>query len=506
MSAQEGVREALILLGREIERESGDFGASPRSAEERARLAMKWLRDRVCPHTEDILRRAKSDEAELATTILEIIGWGLGTRFPDFPLSPRRSPKSGSIASAKDPLPLSEHWLVSTTLPRLTDRWLGHRDLLRRCLEVSFLDPYTGEQLGPERKRKLSLKFDDAAASPVIVEAAEGQIRITVAGELYLRTRAATLALIRCRSFRDYPRHFFAPSLTLDGLEKALKRLLRWTGHMESAQADVENCLSELGTLEPCPRYSMLGSESEVATFLSLLAMVTFRLHDHFLRTYLRDRELQELTPSLRHSIKDALDLITIMVIGAGQADQLMSDLHFTHILPAAKRYRQRVAQFSTMCGMSSGIARRMIGSADAGSEDHEALGQAWDIILPLHFRDTIGVIAPGVVPELAHAAYLNGLVVFANASRQPVPDEVSKSRFEDWSHDIAEISALLRNRVVSLQGPAAELRIEAGVEAYQNVRSSMDLARWKQATALFDPKGPVNVDIFRTRAEIQAK
>lgn len=85
MSESEDLRAAVIALGREVERSTSDFGASPRSPDERGRLGIAWLRDRICPHSEELLRRARASETELATAIIDLIAFAFGNQLPGLP-------------------------------------------------------------------------------------------------------------------------------------------------------------------------------------------------------------------------------------------------------------------------------------------------------------------------------------------------------------------------------------------------------------------------------------
>lgn len=386
------------------------------------------------------------------------------------------------------------------------DRWSHHRELVERCLQVSFLDPYAGVELGPGKASKLDLRFDDAAENPVTICRCGDGLEIIVSSELYLRAHGAALALTRCQNLRPYPSHFVAPSLTRLGLSRALGQLLRWRYASATANEDVAACLEGIGYFEAHPTFSVLGSESEVMTFLALLAAVTFSFHDYLLREiHLTAEQLATLDTCVCGRIQETLDLVTLMVLGAGLADQLKCDLQNLTIFPGTRRFTQRVVQFAMLCALSSSIARSLLRSADSARAHPEAFGVAWDIVMPLHFRDTLAILYPESDATLAHAAFLRGVSVFADAAGIAVEASADERRFADWRHDLAAISVLLRDRVDALQGTEGVGRVDRAVADWQKVKASMDLNLWKRARDLFDPSGPISIDTFSTDRESAA-
>ena len=80
--ADEDVFQILIAIGTAVEESTGDFGATPRSSRERVQLAITYLKKKVCPHRDEILRRARSRQTDLAVLLLEILAFWLGNSIP----------------------------------------------------------------------------------------------------------------------------------------------------------------------------------------------------------------------------------------------------------------------------------------------------------------------------------------------------------------------------------------------------------------------------------------
>jgi hypothetical protein len=81
----EELREILISVGADVEKATEDFGVAPRSPEDRARLAINYLRDKICPYRDEILRRARARETELVLLLAELIAFWLGNQLPGLP-------------------------------------------------------------------------------------------------------------------------------------------------------------------------------------------------------------------------------------------------------------------------------------------------------------------------------------------------------------------------------------------------------------------------------------
>jgi hypothetical protein len=75
----------LVSVGADVEWSTEDFGAVPRSPQDRARLAIRYLKDKICPHSDEILRRARARETELGVLLAELILFWLGNQIPGLP-------------------------------------------------------------------------------------------------------------------------------------------------------------------------------------------------------------------------------------------------------------------------------------------------------------------------------------------------------------------------------------------------------------------------------------
>ncbi|SPE26043.1 hypothetical protein SBA3_1250027 [Candidatus Sulfopaludibacter sp. SbA3] len=78
----ETVRGALLEMGLMLERESGVFGAAPKSPEEYIRDAVKRIREIVCPHSADILQRLHDPTTDVVTFLFDLVSPHFGNHIP----------------------------------------------------------------------------------------------------------------------------------------------------------------------------------------------------------------------------------------------------------------------------------------------------------------------------------------------------------------------------------------------------------------------------------------
>jgi hypothetical protein len=378
-------------------------------------------------------------------------------------------------------------------IPHPHEAWAGHREITAKGLEVSFFDPYTGIPFGERGTAALSVQFADQASQPLMLNAGPGRIEITISSEVYDRARGAALVLNRCTFLRSYPAYYIAPGFTPKGAKDALELLLRWAGSLDDTRADLEETFATAGIGEPYANFSGLGSESQVLCWFALLAFTTLHLHDHILRRHVRE----DRPPRLRGNFEDAATLLTLMVVGAGMADQLITDLQQILIYPGTQRYAYRTVQLSMMLAMAFEIARDLALTTETSGQKRYLLQTGGDTLLPMSFMDELAHRLPGEVHELAHVSFLRGQDIYGAAKRpRPAHADLPQGQFEAWLHDVLEISEDMKSRLAALQDGDALERIED----LRGAASRFDRGRWLEAIARFNPLGSIGVDVFDTR------
>jgi hypothetical protein len=80
----EPIRGPLIEMGLMLERQSGAFGAAPRSPDEYIRDAVRRIHEIVCPHSADILKKLNDPVADLSTTLFDLVSPHFGNPIPGF--------------------------------------------------------------------------------------------------------------------------------------------------------------------------------------------------------------------------------------------------------------------------------------------------------------------------------------------------------------------------------------------------------------------------------------
>lgn len=83
--ADEQLFSVLVAIGSDVEQATEGFGAAPRSPLNRARLAIGYLRDKICPYRDEVLQRAKNREVELAVLMTDLFLFWIGNQVPGLP-------------------------------------------------------------------------------------------------------------------------------------------------------------------------------------------------------------------------------------------------------------------------------------------------------------------------------------------------------------------------------------------------------------------------------------
>lgn len=376
------------------------------------------------------------------------------------------------------------------------DLWASHRDLLAIGLEVMFRDPYAGTRFGEGDTPAIHVTFRDDAAVPVKVSSSDNGINVDIGSELYSRARGASLVLTRCRFLRRYPLHYIARSYTPKGAKDALDVLLHWSGSLVETRADLVECFEVAGTHEPYSRFSLLGSESETLCLFVLLVLTTLHVHEHLLRNiHLGNGErLTNISGRLRGTLDDSIFLLSLSVVGAGLADQLGTDLSNIFIIPRTRRHMQRIVQLCMLLAMAFEIARDLGVTATMGSWD-TLLEHGADILVAISFRTALEKRVPEPNAELVLVSFIKGKEVYRSARQWNTRNTKPTSKgIDNWIHDLAELSEALNERVQILQGIEGLRRWQ---ETSPQANFSIEEQSWRAACALFNPLGPIGVEVF---------
>jgi hypothetical protein len=78
----EPVRGSLLEMGLMLERQSGAFGAAPKSPDEYIRDAVRRIHEIVCPLSADILKKLNGPVADLSTILFDLLSPHFGNQIP----------------------------------------------------------------------------------------------------------------------------------------------------------------------------------------------------------------------------------------------------------------------------------------------------------------------------------------------------------------------------------------------------------------------------------------